>query len=469
MANIIEKRISTDYFERPTPLDYDEIPVLSNKDYEDRIGALWAMPQTQDYQTIIIYGDREHFSNVHYFTSYDPRWEETLLILKRNQVPKLLVGNEGIGYVKKVPIEIDVELFQSFSLMGQPNDKSRALREILEESLGDVVGAIGLVGFKKYEESLFENVGPVSDIPHYILEVLFQIKDRSRFKNATDVMSDCEYGLKHHISAKEAVIFESIGTRVSRGVYHALKHLKPGLREVEAGLNCLLDGTPLNMHPNVNFGDKNVSYGLNSPTEQQKLEYGMPVGIGYGGRGCLVHKSGMYIRDAKDIPKGRENYVEDFLKPYFSSVAHWYEMMQIDTCFGDIYEMVDRELGLEKFGCTLNPGHLGHTDEWTNSPFYKNSTVKVRSGLAIQCDYTVTWSDPYMTAHVEDGLIIADEKLRAEIKSISPSCFKRISNRRDFIIDVLGITLAEEVLPMSDLALVCFPYMADLSIVLAKG
>ena len=89
--------------------------------------------------------------------------------------------------------------------------------------------------------------------------------------------------------------------------------------------------------------------------------------------------------------------------------------------------------------------------------------------MAFQCDYTVTCHDPFMSAHVEDGLIVAGEGLRKEVAALSPGCWERIQKRRDFIIRELGIQLPEEVLPLSDLSCVCFPYMADLSTVLACG
>lgn len=91
------------------------------EDYEGRMARLWEMPQAEGYDTIVIYGDREHFSNVDYFTGYDARWEETLLILPRHGRPGILVGNEGIGYVKKVPVEIDVEFIPDL----QPHGAAR--------------------------------------------------------------------------------------------------------------------------------------------------------------------------------------------------------------------------------------------------------------------------------------------------------------------------------------------------------
>lgn len=464
---IIEKKVAPQMWSDPIPVNPDEIPMIEKEDYENRMKKLWSMPQADRYSTIIIYGDREHFSNVEYFTGYDPRWEETLLILPRNGRPCILVGNEGIGYVKKVKMDVDVILYQTLSLMGQPNEDSPFLKNILARKIKSEGGKIGIIGFKYYDPSKHTVEGFITDVPHYMIETICQVVPRELLENATRLMADCQYGLKHHLSAKEIVIFEAAGTRISRGILHCLKNLAPGMTELEASENCRFDGSPANMHPNINFGEKNVSLGLNSPTEQVRLEYGMPIGVGYGLRGSLVHKCGMYVRDKGDLPVKKSNYIEDFLKPYFDNVASWYEMVKIGVTGGEVYDMVDNELGLEAFGCTLNPGHLTHTDEWTNSPFYKDSQVALTSGMAFQCDYTVTWQEPFMSAHVEDGLVIADEGLREEVKRLSPGCWKRISERRAFIIEELKIKLPEEVLPLSDLGCVCFPYMADTNIVLA--
>lgn len=464
---IIEKRVEPELWTNPLPVNPEEIPVFGREDYERRIGRLWEMPQANGYDTILIYGDREHFSNVEYFTSYDARWEETLLILPRHRKPCILVGNEGIGYVKKVPIELDVEFYQTFSLMGQPNDKSRCLKEILEKRIRYDGGKVGVIGFKAYDSSMHTCKGLVTDVPHYIIETLCQVVPMDALENATLLMADCQYGLKHNLSAKEIVVFEAAGTRISRGVLNCLRNLRPGMTELQASGFCQFDGSPANMHPNINFGEKNVSLGLNSPTEWERLDYGKPIGVGYGLRGSLVHKCGMYIRNRQDLPAEQAGYVDEFLVPYFDSVVSWYEMMKLGTLCGDIYDMVDKELGFEAFGCTLNPGHLTHTDEWTNSPFVRGGSVKIASGMAFQCDYTVTRAKPFMSAHVEDGLVAADEALRHEVALLSPGCWKRIQMRREFIIYDLGIMLPQEILPLSDLSCVCFPYMADLSVVLA--
>ena len=466
---IIEKQVPLTLCEDPIPYAYDEVPKLTAEDYRARLTRLWNMPQTLAFDYIVIYGDREHFSNIHYFTGYDPRWEESLLILRRDAFPVLLVGNEGLGYTASLTAQVEVQMFQTFSLMGQPNDqRSKKLTEIFRDCGIGPSSRVGLIGWKTYDPANFRGLGLVSDVPSYIVNMLELIVPEDRIVNATDLLSDCEYGLKHHMDAKEIIQCEVNGTYISRGVYHLLKNVRPGMSETEASRLLMLDGQPLNMHPNINFG-RNATLSLMSPMPDSRLDYGMPMGVGYGMRGSLVHKKGLYLRSRADLPEGMEGYVDDFLKPYFACVVRWYEMMKIGTCCGDIYDMVDEMLGMEKFHITLNPGHLEHTDEWTNSPFQKGSTVKLHSGMMFQCDYSVKFLNPRMAAHVEDGLVLADETLRAQIRALSLTCWARIEARRKFVKEQLNISLPEEVLPMSDLTLVCNPYMADISILLAKG
>ena len=72
---------------------------------------------------LVVYGDREHSANVAYLSGYDPRFEETLLLLERTGRPlAVLIGNEGWGYCDVSPLDFDRQLYQTFSLMGQARD-----------------------------------------------------------------------------------------------------------------------------------------------------------------------------------------------------------------------------------------------------------------------------------------------------------------------------------------------------------
>jgi hypothetical protein len=106
----------------------------------------------------------------------------------------------------------------------------------------------------------------------------------------------------------------------------------------------------------------------------------------------------------------------------------------------------------------LNAGHLIHLDEWLSSPIYPGSDVPIHSGMALQID-VIPVSEPYFSTRVEDGVIIADSTLRGEIQNAYPACFSRIEKRREFMVNVLGMELAEEVLPLSNIPGLVPPFL----------
>ena len=79
--------------------------------------------------------------------------------------------------------------------------------------------------------------------------------------------------------------------------------------------------------------------------------------------------------------------------------------------------------------------------------------------MAIQCDMIASPGEPYVGVHVEDGIIVADEATRKVIQQNYPETWNRVQARRKFMRDVLGINLAEEVLPTSDVAGRCSPIL----------
>jgi hypothetical protein len=53
-------------------------------------------------------------------------------------------------------------------------------------------------------------------------------------------------------------------------------------------------------------------------------------------------------------------------------------------------------------------------------------------------------------ANCEDGIALADARLRSELAREHPNVWARISARRDFMTDQLGLRLVDEVLPLSN-------------------
>jgi len=112
---------------------------------------------------------------------------------------------------------------------------------------------------------------------------------------------------------------------------------------------------------------------------------------------------------------------------------------------------------VQTFGIELNPGHLIHLEEWLSTPIYAGSDIAIASGMAIQVD--VIPSNPiYASTRMEDGIVIADESLRAALRAHDPDCYARCQARRAFMSDTLGIELPEEVLPLSNTPAVVPPF-----------
>ena len=102
-----------------------EMPDIPPSVFEARFAATIAQMKTLGYDVLLVFADREHCANLQYLTNLDPRFEEALLLLDTHGNRKMLLGNECMGYTGIVPIPIDFELYQPFSLMGQDRSISK--------------------------------------------------------------------------------------------------------------------------------------------------------------------------------------------------------------------------------------------------------------------------------------------------------------------------------------------------------
>ena len=92
--------------------------------------------------------------------------------------------------------------------------------------------------------------------------------------------------------------------------------------------------------------------------------------------------------------------------------------------------MAESRLPKAKFGWSLNPGHLIASDEWVSTPFTAGSEVRLKSGNYMQFDIIIAPRPPYVGANAEDGIVLADEELRAEIAAKFPDMRARFERRR---------------------------------------
>jgi len=124
------------------PAEQPSVPLAT---YEARLRAASAAAAGAGLDALLVYADREHFANLSYLTGYDPRFEESLLILVPGRAPVLLVGNEGTAYAAVVPPSVEVVLYQSFSLVSQDRSASPRLAAVLRQAgVGEGVRRVGI-------------------------------------------------------------------------------------------------------------------------------------------------------------------------------------------------------------------------------------------------------------------------------------------------------------------------------------
>ncbi len=424
-------------------------PELPSHLYSERLERLRGRASDRRYDRLVVYSDREHSANLSYLTGFDPRFEEALAVIGRDEDPAILVGNECVGMAESAPLPMRVHLFQDFSLPSQPRDRSLPLREVLKhEGLGpdSRVGVIGWKGLAGRERL---------DVPSFIVDELRQVA--GVVENATDLLIDPARGLRVINEVEQLAYFEYAACQTSNGVRNLLFGLEPGMTEKQAVRLLDWDGTPLSCHLMLTAGER-ASLGLLSPGDR-RIERGDRFTVAFGIWGALNCRAGFLVEDADELPGDITDYLERLVVPYFGAVAEWYQALHVGQRGGVLQEIIDRHLGDPFFGIFLNPGHQIHLDEWVNTPVAPGSEIELRSGMAMQVDIIPATGTRYFTTNIEDGIALADESLRDEFSSRYPQAWGRITARRDFMRDAIGIDLHPDVLPFSNIPAYLPPFL----------
>ncbi len=428
------------------PAEQPSIPAAT---YRARIAAAAAAAAAAGMDALIVYADREHFANLSYLTGYDPRFEESLLILTPGRAPVLLVGNEGESYAKVVPDGIEVVRYQSFSLVNQDRSASPRLDAVLRSAgLGDGVRRVGVAGWKYFDAAEADLPESWVDAPAFIVDSLRALG--CAVVNATALFTAPGRGLRLVSDADQLACFEFAATHGSESMRRLLHGVRPGLTELAAFSLYQTIGLPYSYHPVLLSGER-CALGLASASGRV-LRQGDPMSASLGYWGSNIARGGFLAASAGDLPAAAADYVDRLVAPYFACAAEWYETVGIGVTGGELYEVMRRHLADPFFGVHLNPGHFIHLDEWPSSPVYAGSAVTLASGMALQLDIIPATGTAYHTSNIEDGVALADDTLRAELAARYPGMWQRARARRAFMADALGISLKPEVLPLSNLA-----------------
>ena len=428
-------------------------PVIGAAAYDARISSLRDLAAKKGIDTVIVYGDREHWANITFLTNYDPRFEETLLILREDEPPRLVVGNEGMSFSQKSPVNLERMLYQEFSLMGQDRSRGAGLADILESAGVHKAARVGVIDWKYFQGSISSYL----NAPAYVVDTIRQVSG-SEPVNATDLMMNPVDGLRVINDVDQLARFEFVAACVTDSMKRIQFGLREGMSEFEAFTNSAVNGLPYSCHPVLSAGPHagNIDF-----PSSYRMKLGDPVIFGITGWGALSARAGFLVHGESELKPEARDYIEELVKPYFRAVASWYETVGIGVSGGDLFDAVHSHIGGEFAGIALNPGHYIHLEEWVHSPVYKGSQIRLRSGMALQADIIPVNNPRYFTSNAEDGIGLADAETRREFSEQWPEGWRRIQARREFVQEVLGINLKPEVLPFSNIQAYLAPFLLN--------
>ncbi|NBH72641.1 hypothetical protein D3Z51_11530 [Clostridiaceae bacterium] len=442
-----------------------EMPRIPDQVYRRRLEKALEKMEAGGLDFLLVYADREHYGNFDYLTGYGPRFEEALLVIGKGGRSYTLLGNECLGLCRFSRIPSEAILCQSFSLPNQPIGQHKDLEQVFRGIGISQEHRVGLVGWKL----IYPVYGSAFDteVPSFIAESVRAIVGKEQAVNATDAFIHPEYGIRVVNDAHEIAYFEYGAAYASDAAQQMLLHARTGLNEVEISQFGTHGFLPTSTFPKVLAGDR-IDLGMASPTTNE-VKLGDRFQVSVGLIGGLTNRRGFAAYSEQDLPEESRDFLNEMVKPYFAVVANWYEMIGIGVSCGDLYEMVETVFPKEKYGWFLNPGHLIATEEWLSSPISEGSKITLKSGMCLQMDIIPSAPPHYAAPNCEDGLAIADESLRRELREEYPDVYQRIENRRNFMIHVLNIKLKPEVLPLSNLAGLYRPFMLNRDMALVVG
>ena len=169
----------------------------------------------------------------------------------------------------------------------------------------------------------------------------------------------------------------------------------------------------------------------------------------------------MLVRNADGFASRKGRATLKLIENYLAVTRAWYAALCVGTPAGEVWAAAERARDDSLYTFCVNTGHYIHLDEWLSSPFWKGSSIPLPSGSAIQADIIPVSRTPGICVNMEDGIILADEKLRAELKRRFPAVHRRCEARRRFMVKDLGYQLSDDVLPLGNIAGAYFPCLLD--------
>lgn len=424
------------------------VPVeLSCETMEEHYKKVLQQMRKADYDALVIYADREHGGNFAYLTGFEPRFEESLLVVFRNGACCLMLGNENLKMSKYSFVQGKTVHVPYFSLPNQPMYHAESMEKLIQKAGIKNGMKIGGVGWKRFRGES-EGNNSLLDIPSFIVAAIRKSNPDGSLKNACDLFLDESKGVRIKGNANEIAHYEFGAGLASARMLEALNSIEIGKTEMEIAENLSVYGQPLTVTTICASGER-FTNGVVFP-RNKTIQKGDTFSMTLGLRGGLSSRAAYVAGGKEDLPPKARDYIERVAIPYYQAAVNWYESVGIGVSCKKVYQETERILPKEQFGWTLNPGHYTGWEEWTASPFYPDSEVVLESGMLLQMD--IIPSVPgYGGVGAEDGVAIADEELQRELRNRYPETWRRMQLRKKYMKECLGITLKDEVLPLSDI------------------
>jgi hypothetical protein len=427
------------------PLDAaDELPKIEPEEYERRMAALAA---AVDADWVVTYGDREHVGNLAFLCGFDPRFEEALLVLGRGK-RRLIVGTEGLGYSRFAPVDLERVWVPMFSLMGIDRSGGLTLAQALAES-GIARGhRVGVVGWKAFGASEWSADVPAIAAPAFVVDALRAVTGGpEHVVDVTRVLMNNGDGLRITNSADQLAYFEWGASRSSAAVSQIILSSRPGLPESALLSAMTYKGEPFSYHPILTSGP-DIPNGLRSPTNRI-VELGDAVFVTIGMWGGNCGRGGILGTSEADCRPENAGFLERVAIPYWRTIVAWFETVRVGVSGGDVYRTLAEFCREQGFRPALGTGHLQDWEDWPNTPIRCGSSDVIKSGMLFASDIFSDANGPQRIAHCEDTVAVADQDLRAELTERHPKVWGRISARRRFMRELLGIQVPDDLLPFS--------------------
>lgn len=435
----------------PEPVDLTDDTMQEHKNK-----VLMAM-EKRNLDILVVYADREHGTNYGYLTGFEPRFEESVLVLHKDGTAFLMLGNESKKMALYSRIKAKLVHVPYFSLPNQPMESSYTWIQLLRHTGIKEGKKVGITGWKLFTPKN-EDTSQFYDVPSFIVDGVKRICGQDAVCNATDLFIHPLYGVRIQVNANEIAHYEYGSSLASFCIYQVINNIEPGKTELELADRLSAYGQPLSVQTICAAGER-FSNAVVSPRNREICR-GDRVTFTMGLRGGLSHRCGYAVENKNQLKEEEQNYLEAVAIPYYKALVSWYSSIGTGVEAAEIYKKTEEVLPKNIYRWELNPGHYTAGEEWMSSPFYPDSRIVLRSGMMLQMDIIINVQG-YGGANAEDGIVLADIGLRKQIMEEYPQLWKRFEKRREYMKNILHIDIKDEVLPMSMICGLFRPYLLN--------